>query len=217
MLPLRIDSPARGLPFVTCTLMVLCIAAVAARFDLGPLATGFVPVRLLEALFHPTDHLLTMALSLIVSFFLHAGIIHLVSNLWFLWLFGSAVEQILGHWKFFWTYMLCGLIASIVQALSDPFSIVPMVGASGAIAGIMGVQFVKRPFARMFVWIPPLFFVYFPAVLFLAVWLYCQYLGLQSTSRPGGVAWWAHIGGFATGVILGRCSGSAGKKGVDRS
>ena len=164
-----------------------------------------------EALFIYTFGLIPAQFSILTIFtsmFLHGGISHIIGNMWFLWLFGDNVESILGHVKYAIFYMLCGIIAAVTQILVNPSSEIPMVGASGAIAGVLGLYMMRFPHARVHVFaFIIIFFTTFrvPAIIVLGFWFFNQLtngmgsLGLDTT---GGVAWFAHIGGFITGIML---------------
>lgn len=140
--------------------------------------------------------------------FLHAGWLHIVGNMWMLWIFGDNIEDRMGPARFLIFYLLCGLIAGAVHSLTNPDSTVPAVGASGAIAGVMGAYLVLFPNARVIALFPVFFWPFFfelPAVVFLGVWFVTQLFGgfaVAGAPEAGGVAWWAHIGGFASGVLL---------------
>lgn len=143
--------------------------------------------------------------TLLTSMFLHGGWMHLLGNMLYLWIFGDNIEDRLGHGRFLLFYLACGVAAAIGQTLSNPFSLVPMIGASGAIAGVMGAYFVLFPHSRVltFVW----FILYFdvleiPAIFFLGFWFFVQLLsGVGSAGvQGGGTAFWAHAAGFATGI-----------------
>jgi membrane associated rhomboid family serine protease len=143
--------------------------------------------------------------------FLHGGWLHLIGNMWFLWIFGDNVEDILGRWRYLLFYLGCGIAAMLTQTLLAPGSRVPTIGASGAIAGVMGAYLVRFPRSKIvtLVWI--LVFVTvieIPATFMLVYWLLIQVVnsasafGLSAAAQEGGTAWFAHVGGFATGVIL---------------
>ncbi len=145
----------------------------------------------------------------LTSMFLHGGWFHLIGNLWTLWIFGDNVEDRMGPFRFLLFYLLCGLVAGITHALTNPASTVPTVGASGAIAGVMGAYFFLYPRARVLTLVPILIFPLFlevPAVVFLSIWFLAQVfsgtLSLASPSEVGGIAWWAHGGGFLAGAVL---------------
>ncbi|HYJ15235.1 MAG TPA: rhomboid family intramembrane serine protease [Candidatus Limnocylindria bacterium] len=143
---------------------------------------------------------------LITSMFLHGGWMHLIGNMWFLWLFGNNVEDSMGHLRFIAFYLLTGLAAALGQVVADPDSIVPMVGASGAISGVMGAYLVLYPRVKVYTLVP--IFIFFtsialPAWAMLGYWFVIQLVsGLFSSGEMGGVAFWAHIGGFVAGVVL---------------
>ena len=136
--------------------------------------------------------------------FLHGGWLHLIGNVWFLWIFGDNVEDVFGHGAFLVFYLGCGVLAAIAQILAEPASVVPMVGASGAIAGVMGAYLIQFPRARVTVLLPIFVFwttVQLPAYVMLTAWIGIQVL--NGTGGGGaGVAWWAHIGGFVAGVVF---------------
>lgn len=145
----------------------------------------------------------------VTSMFLHGGWLHLIGNMWTLWIFGDNVEDRMGPVRFVAFYLLCGLAAGITHLLTNPDSSIPTVGASGAIAGVMGAYFFLFPFARVIVLVPVLFFPFFfelPAVTYLGIWALTQVfsgtLSLAEASDVGGIAWWAHVGGFGAGLTL---------------
>jgi membrane associated rhomboid family serine protease len=141
-------------------------------------------------------------LPLILSIFLHGGMLHLGFNMLFLWIFGNNIEDVMGHGRFLLFYLVCGVSAGIIHVLTDLNSQIPTIGASGAIAGVMGAYIVLYPRARILTLVPLLFyftFVELPAYLFLGVWFILQ---LLMSGGGGGVAWFAHIGGFIAGLFL---------------
>jgi membrane associated rhomboid family serine protease len=138
--------------------------------------------------------------------FIHGGWLHIGGNMLYLWIFGNNIEDIVGHFRFVVFYILCGLIATLAHVLSSPNSQIPMVGASGAIAGVLGAYFVSFPGARVRVLIPILIFFYsvrIPAIIVLGFWFLIQILNASAMpGQMGGVAWFAHIGGFIAGMVL---------------
>jgi membrane associated rhomboid family serine protease len=139
------------------------------------------------------------------SMFLHGGWLHLIGNMWFLWLFGNNVEDSMGHLRFLVFYLICGVAAALAQVLAAPSSIVPMVGASGAIGGVMGAYIRLYPRVRVYALVP--FFIIFftvalPAWVMLGYWMFLQVAGGLGATGEGGVAFWAHIGGFLAGFVL---------------
>lgn len=153
---------------------------------------------------------------LVTSVFLHGGWLHLIGNMLFLWIFADNVEDAMGHASFATFYLLCGVLANLVHIIANPLSTEPTIGASGAIAGVLGAYLILYPRARVQLvvwWIIFVRLIWVPAVLFLPVWIFIQfYAGLASLGVPqtGGVAWWAHIGGFASGMALARLFAPAG-------
>jgi len=148
-------------------------------------------------------------MNVLTSMFLHGGWMHLIGNMWFLWLFGNNVEDSMTRVRFVVFYLVCGLVAALLQVVADPGSIVPMVGASGAISGVMGGYLVLFPRVRVFTLVPLGFFittVALPAWVMLIYWMVLQLLGgfssLMASGEGGGVAFWAHVGGFIAGVVL---------------
>ncbi|MEZ4331822.1 MAG: rhomboid family intramembrane serine protease [Myxococcota bacterium] len=173
---------------------LLQTAAVGTRFELGPNAACVV-----TDVPHP--------LTLLSHMFLHGGWMHLLGNLWFLWIFGNNVEDSMGHLRFAVFYLICGLTAAAAQILSAPSSAVPMIGASGAIGGVMGAYLMLYPrvHVHMLVWFG--FYVTtiaVPAIWMLAYWFLVQVVGGVGSLgvETGGVAFWAHVGGFLAGVVL---------------
>ena len=150
------------------------------------------------------------ASSLVTSMFLHGGWLHLIGNMWFLWIFGDNVEDILGHAKYLLFYLLCGVAAALVQVALNMDSRVPTIGASGAIAGVMGAYLVKFPHSRIVTLVFVLFFlttIEIPASLMLIYWFVLQFFSgvgsiASSHLSQGGVAWFAHVGGFLAGMLL---------------
>jgi len=148
-------------------------------------------------------------LSFLSSLFLHGGWLHIIINMWFMWIFANSIEDRMGHIKFLVFYLLCGLIATFVQWYFDPELVIPVVGASGAIAGVLGAYFCIYPYARVVLWLPvfllPIFFEV-PAIAFLGFWIIIQFQNATSALLFDGVtvdvAWWAHLGGFVAGVFL---------------
>ncbi len=213
MFPLKDDIPARLFPVVNIVLIGANLAAywyVAAQGEAaGPfvVAHGFVPYRFLAS----ADFLLAPArlLPVFSSMFLHGNILHLVGNMWMLWIFGDNVEDAVGHGRYLLFYLLCGMAAVAAQTLVAPGSAVPMVGASGAISGVLGGYFCTYPRARILTFLPVFIFFYLveiPAYFFLGLWFLLQFAqgGLQYliAGTASGVAWWAHVGGFGAGVLL---------------
>jgi membrane associated rhomboid family serine protease len=202
MIPVRCETAKNRISPATALLTAVCCAVYAANAAGIPLPYGFVPVNFVYSLFHPGSKTLYSLSSCAAAFFMHAGIFHLVSNMWYLWIFGNAVESSIGFLKFTALYLLCGAISMLTQAAFSPLSPVPVVGASGAIAGVMGLHLALLPFSKIMTWFPPIFIFRVPAFIFLLIWFYVQYVNAGSHANEP-VAWWAHIGGFIAGVIWG--------------
>ncbi|MBD3347494.1 MAG: rhomboid family intramembrane serine protease [Chitinivibrionales bacterium] len=204
MFPLKCESTGTKIPFATLSLIILCIAAYIRHDLIEPYAKGFIPLYFANALFNPIEYGPQAMISLFSSLFTHAGIMHLISNMWYLWIFGYAVEQDTGAGKFIIIYVACGILSMLIQGVSDPLSSVPIVGASGAIAGIMGLHLILLPLSKILVWIPPIFIFKVWAFIFLILWFGVQYVSLRSSSpQSAGVAWWAHMGGYVSGSLWG--------------
>jgi membrane associated rhomboid family serine protease len=225
MIPLRDDNPTQSVPVVTRTLIVLNAVAFFFELSLGGAINvfvqwwGLVPLRFAYA-FGGAEPLVPTLATAFTSMFLHGGWIHLLGNLWFLWIFGDNVEDRLGHWRFLLFYLAGGLAAAAAHLLLNLGSAVPTVGASGAIAAVLGAYAVMFPRARVVTLVPIFFFfqvIALPAMLVLGLWFVVQiFTGTLSIGAGGGVAWWAHIGGFLFGaaVVLlgrGRAGGGAGR------
>jgi membrane associated rhomboid family serine protease len=203
MIPLKVESVTRRAPVVTVVLILLCIGAFLAQARLAAYGYGFVPVDFMYSLLHPGKETIDTALTLLLSFFQHAGILHLAVNMWSLWIYGVALERAVGPLRYGTMYLVCGVLSMIIQAASSPLSSTPVVGASGAIAGVMGACLVLLPLARMSVWIPPIFVVRIPALLLIVPWIVSQYMSVRRVDGgDNNVAWWAHIGGFICGALL---------------
>ncbi len=217
MIPLRDNVPSRLFPLMTILLVAGNVTAFIYELTMSPRAlnrfiyhAGVVPA----VVFHwPQSHLPASALfaPFITSMFLHGGWLHLIGNMWYLWIFGPGVEDRLGHFRFLPFYMLCGIGAGIVHTIMNADATIPTVGASGAIAGVLGAYVVSYPFARVLTLIPIFIFIQFieiPAVIVLGFWFLMQFLSgtaslaVSTSANTGGVAWWAHVGGFIIGIIL---------------
>lgn len=199
--PLRDVIPSRTTPVVTVTLIALNAAAFAIEQTLGDRQLRIVTMvyGLIPAEFNLT--------SLVTSMFLHAGWVHFGGNMLYLWIFGDTVEDRIGHGRFLFCYLACGTAAAIGQTLTHPTSLVPMIGASGAIAGVMGAYFLLFPRSRVltFVWLIVFVdVVEIPAVYFLGFWFFVQLLsGVGSIGVAGaGTAFAAHVAGFIAGAAL---------------
>lgn len=204
MIPLRDSLPSYSKPYVTIAIIaanafVFLFQLTLDEFSLNSFLStyGMIPNRL-------------HASSLVTSMFLHGGWLHLIGNMWFLWIFGDNVEDILGHAKYLLFYLLCGAAAALVQVAINMDSPVTTIGASGAIAGVMGAYLVKFPRSRIVTLVFVVFFlttIEIPAGLMLIYWFVLQFFSgvgsiASSHLSQGGVAWFAHVGGFLAGILL---------------
>jgi membrane associated rhomboid family serine protease len=221
MVPLNDNNPTRRVPYVTYVFIVLNILIFLYEVGLGPNLEAFFRVwavtpRALTYSFagEPTGFPIAPPLTLITSQFLHGGPLHLGGNMLFLWIFGNNVEDKLGHIKFVLFYLTCGVLAGLAQWYVDMDSLVPSLGASGAIAGVMGAYILRFPRAEITTLIPLGIFpwtVRIPAFFFLGFWFLQQtFSSLMSLNASmdinadaGGIAYWAHAGGFVFGAVLG--------------
>jgi membrane associated rhomboid family serine protease len=203
MIPLRDTIPSSSFPLVNYAIIAANAAVFLHETALGPRLDAFVyTYGLVPREFVPA--------ALVTSMFLHGGWFHLIGNMLYLFIFGDNVEDRLGHLRYLGFYLLCGVAAGATQALTNPQSAVPMVGASGAIAGVSGAYLLFFPRARVVTLVPIFIFlqvVEIPAVFFLLVWFLLQLAAgvatLGSRAAVGGVAVWAHVGGFVSGMVLG--------------
>jgi membrane associated rhomboid family serine protease len=227
MIPLRDSVRARRFPLVTLALIVVNVAVFAHQVLLGTesdaflLANAVVPARLLGAVGGPGvsaadasalgESLTALAsrapprelATVLSSMFLHGGILHLLGNMWFLWVFGDNVEDRFGRLGYLAFYGVCGVVAAVSEVVAAPGSAVPMIGASGAVAGVLGAYLRLYPGARVLTVVPIFIFLHMtelPAVLFLGLWFAVQIW--SSWIGVSGVAWWAHIAGFVAGLLL---------------
>lgn len=204
MIPLRDTQPSYTTPYFTIGIILVNIAAFLFELVLDDYSRneliavfGVVPSRF-------------QASTLLTSIFLHGGWMHLIGNMWFLWIYGDNIEDILGHSKYLVFYLLCGVAAGLVHLVFNAGSRIPTIGASGAIAGVMGAYMAKFPHSKVLTLIPLFIFITtmeIPAVFILAYWFLLQiFSGVgqigYSSASSGGVAWFAHIGGFVAGYIL---------------
>ena len=204
MIPLRDVIPSRTTPVVTISLVILNALIFLYELSLGDQVNEFMfSFGLVPAYFSWVN--------VVTSMFLHGGFLHAAGNMLYLWIFGDNVEDRMGHGRFLAFYLLCGIAAALAQTITVPNSMIPMVGASGAIAGVMGAYFVLYPHSRIVTLVTLLIFwqiMEVPAVIFLGIWFLMQFLsGVGSIASAtagepaGGIAFWAHVAGFAAGVL----------------
>jgi rhomboid family protein len=218
MIPIRDDVPRTTTPWVTYFLIGLNTVVFLFEVLLAPQARsalfyqfGVIPAHSTALLAGVRPVGADVALvPLLTSMFLHGSWLHLIANMWALWIFGDNIEDHLGHTRYLLLYLLSGLAGSLLHIAFNPLSMVPSVGASGAIAGVMGAYFLLFPAARVLTLVPFLFvfFLWLPAWVVLGYWFIVQFLGGASTAiaysreSGGGVAFWAHVGGFCAGILM---------------
>jgi len=217
MIPLQDLNPRKKPPLLTWTLIVLNVLVFLYELTLSAEERllffqnfGFVPARFFDHYFSilTGHHPLSVYLSLFTHLFIHGGWLHLLGNMWTLWIFGDNVEDRLGPLRFLLFYLTTGILATLFHAFIYSDSTTPLVGASGAISAVMGAYFIMYPLARILVLIPVFFiplFIEVPAFIYLGLWFLIQfYSGLFSLALPGevgGIAWFAHLGGFLAGAL----------------
>jgi membrane associated rhomboid family serine protease len=219
MIPIRDDTPRFSTPFVTYFIIALNTVVFLFELSVGQQSHralnsliyhfGVVPLHFERAFTGASSISLPgLFLPLLTSMFLHASWLHLLGNMLFLWIFGDNIEDYLGHFTYLIFYLVSGFAAGMAHILLNAGSSVPSVGASGAIAGVMGAYFVLYPRARVLMWFPPIFFFHLPAWLVLGYWFLVEFLSGAATSlaepgeSSGGIAVWAHVGGFVAGIVL---------------
>jgi membrane associated rhomboid family serine protease len=212
VIPVGDDNPSRGFAFITWTMISACVLVFLWQMTLPEQALqtamfnfGLVPRALVEVpLGHP-DLLIAPAGAVFTSMFLHGGILHLLGNMLFLYVFANNVEDSMGHGRFLMFYLLCGVGAALTQVAMAPASTIPMVGASGAISGVLGAYLLLHPFARIKLLFPyfVIFFAWVPAWIMLGLWFLFQlWMSVATPADEAGVAFAAHAGGFVAGMLL---------------
>lgn len=213
MIPLHDDNPTRIVPYVTYALIISCVLVFLWQLSLGRagqnavFSLGMIPAVLFD-IQQLNPQLVTVPawVTLFTSMFLHGGWLHLLGNMLYLWIFGNNVEDAMGHGRFIIFYLLCGVLAALAQAVPNPASPIPMVGASGAISGVLGAYLLLYPHARVLVLIPLGFILTtwrVKAGWVLGFWFLLQLFStMASKSGGGGVAFGAHLGGFIAGMAL---------------
>jgi membrane associated rhomboid family serine protease len=209
MIPLKDNNPISSFPIITILIITVNCIIFFYQSSLSPIVGeififkgGAIPYEIVHFTDIGPKALLTPPLTLLTAIFIHGSFVHLAGNMLYLWIFGNNIEDSIGHVRFIIFYILAGVLASFFHILTNIHSTIPMVGASGAIAGILGAYFILHPRAEILTLIFFFFFIHvvrIPAVIFLGLWFLFQIL---SSHGGGGVAWYAHIGGFITGVIM---------------
>jgi membrane associated rhomboid family serine protease len=219
MIPLRDDTPRFSAPYVTYFIIVLNVLVFLFELSVGGESRralnsliyqfGVVPLHFEHVVARwPASSVLGLFLPILTSMFMHGSWLHIIGNMWVLWIFGDNIEDYLGHFTYLLFYLVSGVAAAVAHVLLNAGSNIPSVGASGAIAGVMGAYFVLYPRARVLTWFPPIFFFHLPAWLVLGYWFLVQFLSGAATSiaetsqTSGGIAFWAHVGGFIAGIVL---------------
>lgn len=212
MIPLRDDNPRRTVPIVTYVLIALNVLAFLWELSLGSrLEPALSSLAFIPARYWVPGNWGFDLFTIVASMFLHGGLMHIGSNMLYLWIFGDNVEDRLGHGRYLLFYLLCGFVATFAHAVFSPASRLPAIGASGAIAGVLGAYLILWPHARVLTLIPIIFFITvreLPAVIILGLWFVLQFfngvgsLGVRDAQDIGGVAYFAHIGGFLAGMLL---------------
>ncbi|MBS1257212.1 MAG: hypothetical protein MAG551_00248 [Candidatus Scalindua arabica] len=215
MIPIRDRNPSGTFPYVTIGIIIINVLIFLYELSLGSglgefiMKFGVVPLKVSYYSQASDLTFVNTFFPFISSMFLHGGFVHLIGNMWFLWIFGDNIEDKLGHFRFIAFYLLCGIIASSVHVFFSIQSKVPCVGASGAIAGVLGAYMITFPRARVVTIVPVFVFIQvmeLPAMVVLGFWFVIQFFSgaasITASTSGAGVAWWAHIGGFAAGVII---------------
>jgi membrane associated rhomboid family serine protease len=212
LIPLKDENPLRfiGFAYITVALIAACVLTYLWQVSLGPaqermiLALGAIPAVITgERSLPPQFAVVPSEVTLLTSMFLHGSWLHLGGNMLFLWIFGDNVEDAMGHVRFLIFYLVCGIAAALAHVAVDPASQIPTVGASGAISGVLGGYLVLHPRAQVLTLLLR-FFITLPAFVVLGLWFALQAVSatMDMGGQGGGVAWWAHIGGFIAGAVL---------------
>ena len=213
MIPLKDNNPTAITPWVTMAMIALCVIAFIWQLGLGGdgneravRALGVTPAVLLgNAQLSPSLVWVPASVTILTSMFLHGGWMHLLGNMLYLWIFGDNMEESMGHARFAAFYLICGAAAAFAQVLPDPTSTIPMIGASGAVSGVLGAYAVRHPTTPVLVAVPlfiMLYTVYLPALVVLGLWFAAQLLSSLAAPEAAGVAFRAHVGGFLAGAAL---------------
>jgi len=209
MIPLKDDNPTEHFPYVTLALIALNVAVFIYQLSLGArgnqmmvLKMGIIPYEFTHALDIPPYSAHPLVLNLIAAMFMHGGFLHLGGNMLYLWIFGNNIEDAMGPVRFILFYLLTGVLASATHIFLQPDMRMPMIGASGAISGVLGAYLILFPKAKVLTLVILFFFITvirIPALIILGFWFVLQFLNIYSRNN---VAWFAHVGGFISGILL---------------
>lgn len=214
MIPLHDDNPTRIKPVLTVLLIAANVLVFFYQLSLGPRQEqalvyqyGAIPAVVVGTRHLPAQLVaIPPVVSLFTSMFLHGGFLHIIGNMLYLWIFGNNIEEAMGRARFLVFYLVCGVLAALAHIFSNPSSVIPTIGASGAISGVLGAYLLLYPRARVLTLIPLGFFtrlIYIPAGIVLGFWFILQLIsGSLGSPEGGGVAWFAHVGGFVAGMAL---------------
>jgi membrane associated rhomboid family serine protease len=215
MFPLKDTVPSSSFPFVTIGIIVINFVVFFYELTLGPQLNtfinqyGVIPSHILISLNKNWFNFIPASVPVFSSIFIHGGWMHIIGNMWYLWIFGDNIEDRTGHFRFFLFYVICGVAATVSHVIMNPASNLPTVGASGAIAGVMGAYLILFPRSRILTLIFLIIFIQIieiPAIFFLGFWILLQVvsgsISFGLTQESGGVGWWAHIGGFFVGLVM---------------
>lgn len=213
MIPLRDSARSRTFPVVNLTIIILNLVIYFKEVTVEPYRLnqifytyGLIPADVLNTIFTGAP-LTPVLINFITATFIHGGWVHVIGNMLFLWVFGDNVEDRLGHFKYLLFYLLAGIAGGVVHVITNPASTIPVVGASGAVAGVLGAYIIAFPRSRILALVPIIIIftlMEIPAVIFIALWFFIQLFNgvasLGGAANP--VAWWAHVGGFLMGMLL---------------
>lgn len=227
MIPLRDAIRSKTFPIVNTLIIILNVIVFFWQLTLGPRLNeilflyGIVPIRYSDPQMAIQFTKFEQLFPFLSSMFLHGGLFHILGNMWFLYIFGDNIEERLGHIRYLFFYLLCGVAAGLVHLLTNWGSKIPTIGASGAISGVMGAYLLLYPHSRILTLLPIFFFIQFveiPAFVFLGYWFLIQLFSASLTPKNlGGIAFWAHVGGFVAGFIFVKLFDLAPKIGLDYS
>ena len=225
MIPIRDNQPSSNFPVATYIFMGINIVVFFLQFQTGFdnkiyfYTYGLVPAKYTIHEMARHFSIVNQLFSIVSYMFLHGGFLHFIGNMWFLYIFGDNVEEYFGTFKFAGFYLVCGIFSGFFHFILNPVSIVPTIGASGAIAGVMGAYFLLYPKARILTFIPIIIIPWFfeiPAFIFLGFWFLMQFFNAAGSGAGSGIAWWAHVGGFIAGLTIVQFNKKRPKTGVDQ-